>query len=52
MLASGDYVTRFWENDKLHVSQNQTNTNQWIVSYTTIPLVQTLSITQTTEGWL
>jgi len=50
ILKHSTYVTRFWENDP-----NRTSVKIKLMppmdSYTTILLVQTLSIVQTTEGW-
>jgi len=43
-------VTRFWENDPNRTSVKIKLTPP-MDSYTTILLVQTISITQTTEGW-
>jgi len=44
-------VTRFWENDP-NCTSVKIKLTPPMDSYTTILLVQTLSITQTTEGWL
>jgi len=45
------YVTRFWENNPNRTSVKIKLTLP-MDSYTTALLVQTFSITQTTEGWL
>ena len=44
------YVTRFWENNPNRTSV-KIKLTPTVDSYTTLLLVQTLSNTQTTEGW-